>query len=194
MTQSRNHRVDDESSIVETSCDNLRIPDPTAFSPSRAYYRLHAPLKEATGRYQNLLALRLPVQGAEFLGVASLPRAHHLAQLNAVVHGPQLPGSQTCREELQLPRRYLSGFWACSLSVAVAEFLISADPSSIDPLQFTEITTVMTAPQKHEGSACRGISRARGHDQGFRVADAWVLHHEFSEPLDVLCGSILGLV
>ncbi|CAE7398417.1 NSUN2 [Symbiodinium pilosum] len=35
-------------------------------------------------------------------------------------------------------------FWAWSLFVAVAEFTVAADPSSIDPLQFTEITTVMT--------------------------------------------------
>jgi len=35
-------------------------------------------------------------------------------------------------------------FWAWSLSVALLEFIVAADPSSIDPLHFTEITTVMT--------------------------------------------------
>ena len=42
--------------------------------------------------------------------------------------------------------RCVSGFVAWTLFVALLEFLLVTDPSSVDPLKFSEITTVMTDP------------------------------------------------
>lgn len=113
------------------------------------------------------LKLRLSDTGLDLLDEFALIRCDRLAQYCAEDHGvqhlggtsmgiskPQRSWSQraTSRSPPGAPRLVGpsghpggQGFLAWTLFVALLEFLLVADPSSVDPLKFSEITTVMTA-------------------------------------------------
>ena len=64
----------------------------------------------------------------------------------------------------------IPGLLAWTLFVALLEFLLVSDPSSVDPLRFSEITTVMTVP------GLSGESRTGGR---VRCDDVHVFHVSF---------------